>query len=521
MIVLFSLLFAVFLISCTPYMIAGNPYLQEHASGLITYTHDNPFIIELITATLITLSLICILYFHFSIKKNQDVLAQNTEQLNVAVKKTGIMIWTYDITRNAIINSRNSTLMSESETIENIPQGLFDRGLIDPSSYDNATQFYHAAAEGQPEGSTVLKTYLQNKHDASLVEPHWMQIFFTTIFDKEEKPVRAICLSKDITEQYDTSLRYRKVLKYQESMTQDAIAKFEIDATTGDIINVKKELLQKYGLNPAASLSEMVETIAETALHPSDRERCALTFNPAHLIDEYTNGNRTVLCEARYNKRMDPETSPAGHLYVWIGIFIQLILDEQTQHIYGHVYVKIIDQQKRATLALERRAKYDGTTGLLNKESAQEETERFLENEDGQGFHALIMIDLDNFKDINDRYGHLAGDRILRTVGRVLGKSFRADDIVSRFGGDEFTVFVKNITRTTVVERIAYFNRLLKNEQQDTAIKARCSIGVAFTEINKSRHYLDLLKRADDAMYTSKEAGGNNFTFACHQVDDH
>lgn len=176
-----------------------------------------------------------------------------------------------------------------------------------------------------------------------------------------------------------------------------------------------------------------------------------------------------------------------------------------------HGYAQDANDQMGSARWWRRQAEIDHLTGLLNRNAVEQEMNLSMRT---QGSGIMFMVDLDGFKRINDEFGHLAGDALLRDVASALSSNFRDSDILGRYGGDEFVAFVpitgdfaQNIARNrsqSIIESIS------KIEASD-GTHAACSVGVAISH-NRASTFYDLLEVADEAMYTSKEAGKGCYT---------
>lgn len=171
---------------------------------------------------------------------------------------------------------------------------------------------------------------------------------------------------------------------------------------------------------------------------------------------------------------------------------------------------------KRKQKALLRYANSDSLTGLYNRKHTEDMIRGCLQGDSGgEGkVRAFLLIDIDFFKEINDQYGHAAGDEVLRQVGASLKTMFKKDGIVGRIGGDEFVVFIKESESPEDVEiKTAKIPPLFRSlnipELQGKTLT--CSIGVAYAPFH-AQDYLDLYKCADIAMYETKEKGRNGYT---------
>lgn len=161
-------------------------------------------------------------------------------------------------------------------------------------------------------------------------------------------------------------------------------------------------------------------------------------------------------------------------------------------------------------------AKMDALTGIKNKETLRREISTYLVSNKGKQNGALFMIDVDNFKMVNDLNGHVVGDELLKHFGRILKNSFGKYDIVGRAGGDEFIVFMKNVDDDTIVEWKA--QELCNNIRSIRIPKFKgnisCSIGIALYPCH-GQDFKTLYSLADQALYQTKDHGKNGYT--CYQ----
>ncbi|MDD3238478.1 MAG: GGDEF domain-containing protein [Lachnospira sp.] len=166
----------------------------------------------------------------------------------------------------------------------------------------------------------------------------------------------------------------------------------------------------------------------------------------------------------------------------------------------------------QATLLLKVEVQIDGLTGLLNKISTQASCQRYLEYNHPITNCVVIMLDIDDFKHINDTYGHQCGDIVLVQIGVVLKQIFRTQDIVGRIGGDEFLILMRDIENVTVAEdKAKQINVQVKNifkEYGDEQIS--CSIGIVQNR-NQNTTFMEMYQKADQALYQAKKDGKRQY----------
>lgn len=179
------------------------------------------------------------------------------------------------------------------------------------------------------------------------------------------------------------------------------------------------------------------------------------------------------------------------------------------------VLVKDITTAKDREALLEERAMKDSLTSLYNHFFGKELINEYLKNKDPYATCGMMVIDVDYFKQANDRYGHLFGDQVLVELARLLTRMFDAKDVIMRPGGDEFVVFLKDISHATLVKKAMQLVKAVREihfEGKDYAMT--CSMGICFLKENVSGYTYDqLFENADWALYRAKENGRNCYVF--------
>jgi diguanylate cyclase (GGDEF)-like protein len=168
---------------------------------------------------------------------------------------------------------------------------------------------------------------------------------------------------------------------------------------------------------------------------------------------------------------------------------------------------------ERSNLDLKHAAATDFLTELVNRRHIQMHLEREIGRAKRSGAPlGFIMVDLDRFKEVNDTYGHEAGDAVLAHIGKVLKARMRASDVVARYGGEEFLIVAPGADQANTVRLAENLRRLLESHPAhcgSKTIPVRASLGVATWDHGRDATANDVLARADKALYTAKARGRN------------
>ena len=252
------------------------------------------------------------------------------------------------------------------------------------------------------------------------------------------------------------------------------------------------------GHPPAAFLAD--KDLWLRLLHPDDRERVLAIDVPGHLTG-------TPIEEEYQIVRADGQT-------IWIREEARVLESDDPETILSHGFFVDITEQKVLEQQLGRLAFNDVLTGLANRTVFLDRVTLALARSARSGhFPAVLFLDLDEFKAVNDSLGHAAGDRLLQVVAERLRAAIRPADCVARLGGDEFAVLIEDVGTADLAAATA--NRLLQVlrapiEIEGRQITGRGSIGIALAGAGTTSPN-DLLRDADAAMYRAKARGRGNW----------
>ncbi len=204
--------------------------------------------------------------------------------------------------------------------------------------------------------------------------------------------------------------------------------------------------------------------------------------------------------------------------YHWYIFSAVPIATESKSNIYDKAigFLENIDEQEKEAALLRKMSELDSLTQIYNKGTTEALIANTIEKADPKkDQHSLIIIDLDNFKMLNDTFGHQYGDQVIKELADYLKTSFRHNDIVGRIGGDEFFVFMHDIkSEQLVIDKctaiINFFNK--SYEKDGKSVKISVSMGIAIYPVHADL-FTSLYHHADIALYSAKTKGKNNFQF--------
>ncbi len=291
----------------------------------------------------------------------------------------------------------------------------------------------------------------------------------------------------------NTLQRYKTIL----AQTENVLFDLNVKANSIDFSETWEDI---FGYKPSnAEFSRQMS--GETHVHPDD---LPLLMDRLGLMSY---GSDYEMVEIRI--------ATINGIYLWCRVRASAVRDEDgtLNRILGVIIN--IDSEKQAMQALEDRANRDSLSQLLNKNACKYEIEQYLSRHSQDPQCALLILDLDNFKNVNDQYGHLFGDALITRMAQLLTNLFHSQDVVGRIGGDEFLVLVKGVTDQHLLASQCRRLRdmLLQAFHSEVLdLQLSCSIGIALCPEHGSNYY-ELFSKADQALYLAKANGKNSFCF--------
>lgn len=253
-----------------------------------------------------------------------------------------------------------------------------------------------------------------------------------------------------------------------------------------------------FGRNPVTPRFSQECQLRRDLIHPNDWGIYL------ELCGELAEGKKMIVAEYRIKNKLNE--------FIWCQVMGKTIYDDEKQPLRVIGKIVNVDTQKRELEALEYKATRDPLTGVYNKEVTIKKIEKYISGNKNNK-HILMFVDFDDFKKVNDNYGHLLGDKVLvHVIGRIKGV-FSEGEIIGRVGGDEFVVFAGGVEDyEDILKKAKSLIAALDTVylENGLAIPISGSIGIA-SYPEDGMHYEQLINCADKALYQVKKQGKRNY----------
>ncbi|GAB3301783.1 EAL domain-containing protein [Epidermidibacterium keratini] len=331
--------------------------------------------------------------------------------------------------------------------------------------------------------------------DPSTREPKIFSISSAPLLSAEqEQPEYAVLLFHDVTAEHEQVEELRRAHEQAERLFADAPHGLALLDADGHILKANS------GLGALAGVPESALT-GHSLLDLGDGDG-------AELRDYLA---RTIAGQGALTTT-DWRLHHSGGQPVYVSLGSRALCNED----HPEILVNVIDvsERRRYERRLAHLADHDALTGLANRRQFDHALEAHLDRCERSGPRgALLLIDLDHFKELNDTFGHAAGDHLLTSVGRILRSSFRRSDVVARLGGDEFAVLLSDADQAVAEAKAAALVHRIETEASSPGqgpSRITASVGVV-TFAAAARRGADPMALGDSLLYDAKDAGRNGY----------
>ena len=433
----------------------------------------------------------------------QRQLKISQERYEIALQQARTALWEYDIREHTIqridnVRGQFSEIFPNEGVIEGVPDALIAQGILFEDSIREIEVMYSKLKEGYKKVSGQL--HMRNRNG----EERWVEIRCTTIFDEAGRASKAIGISKDISEQKRLESSYQNERKLQEIMNAGFLSVFEVNITQNRMILIDKEAAAKLSSPPEEGVYDEILQAALSKIHPDFQKKVYEKMNCRALHLAYMRGIHTCNVEYRLKRK---------GCYHWINASIQLLKKDSSADIFARVFLKDIQAQKEKEEKLQKEVHIDALTGAYNRKGIITHIEELL-RQNPEAISACVSLDIDNFKEVNDTFGHLYGDAVLSETAKKIQKLCRNDTLIGRLGGDEFVAFFPRLQSEEVLMHAAErLQSALVNTYTSGShmVKTSVSMGISFYPRHGTT-FTELYDKADIAMYHCKRNGKNGWT---------
>lgn len=464
--------------------------MNEH----IEVARNIDFVDTVIDSVSLIVMLVCVYIYlkqaNREVHKASQKIEKNNEMLQMAVEMSNHIIFEYDIPERTIeLKTGIHDKLFDRPVIKSVPECFIELEMIVEDSVAVLRNLFEN-----------IKTQEDSQADIQVVseteETLWYRVSLHNLYNDKGEITATVGSAADISALKRGEQAIRRREEMHRALVKNAIMFARVDLDADAVIELNgKESNAPYQAYMAKNITEHV--CEEYRAYVSQ----ALSLE--NLREAHRQGKDYV--EVQCIMRDDKSEK-------WVSCLVYRV-HEQDNAVVTFL-VQDIDAKKREELALKARAEQDGLTGLYNAMTARNKIDEVLcAPQSMEESHIFILFDLDDFKLINDTFGHVYGDKVLKDTAAELKERFRSSDIIGRIGGDEFAIMVCNVRSDKYAESFARtaIHALTRTYTKDgVSITVSVSIGVAVAPTDGTT-FDELYQKADQALYEVKREGKNGY----------
>lgn len=423
------------------------------------------------------------------VKVNQEI-SKSSKMLKMALEYSRHIIFEYDIEKSEMkLKTEIADSPFKSTVISEVPGYFIDHGMIADDSMDDLKGLFEAIKK---EKSSQADIQIINDHQEQI----WYRVRMYNIYDDDGSFVGTVGSAEDISMLKKGELAIKRRDEMYESFLVNTLLYARVNLNTAIVSEIN-------GKEKRIAYSEYLKKVVEKNVCDEQQSYVMQALDIETLRQEYNQGKEYIEIQCLKKGHNGPR---------WVSCVVYRVHMNQSAKVM--FLIRDIDEKKRREIALKEQAERDGLTGLYNSVTTRTKINEILSSKyTEEGNHVFILFDLDNFKQINDCFGHACGDQALIEVANVLKERFRASDVIGRLGGDEFVVMLFDVRSDKYVDRLmqgleAAITKKYTRGKQSVTLSA--SIGAALAP-NDGVTFEELYNKADKALYEVKNTGKNGY----------
>ena len=402
-----------------------------------------------------------------------------------------------ELNRTIFFHTDRTLLAGEEAHESDFPQCWVDREIVHPHFVE---EFRNAFSRVRLKTDSEIPEILLKSKSGTF---EWFHISLRHLGREQQDRDTIVAVVEPTGSERVRELENMRIRRFYQVLLSETIAHAEVDLESGQLKSIGglwSDYEQDYRRNTRHFLSVLEQQLSNY-LSEEDLAEFRRYRDPR---------NWDELFQRQVSSRTFSYRRPVGQEMRWVEMVIHMFREDITQNVYALLYLRDINSAKEKEASQEKAANRDPLTGLYNRAAFERKMRQAVKSSRENICGTLMMVDIDNFKQINDRRGHIVGDKALQRMASILTSTFRQGDIICRLGGDEFLVFAKGLSDRASISR--RMNRLLGSLRSDTDQPLVSSAGVTLVR-QKDFQYTRCLQEVDIALYRSKKGGKDMFSF--------
>lgn len=447
----------------------------------------------------------------FDVTARQDTLEKlrvSEEENRLAIQHSQTTVCRYDVaSRSLTVSPHVNPIFEASSVIKDIPYGEVKKGNISSESAASYIAFYEKILRGEKNGELIYQR-------VSLSGWRWLEARFSTIFSDDGEPVSAVISFADVTDRLEKETIYKK---WQQSLADKDPRSYSLyrcnlnkdasyDTAEGELLDFDFDSLQA-----SLSFNLRAQEYVSRRVFDEDKDKYLAFVNSDTLLANYYCGKRSGSIEYR-------ELLADGAIR-WLRLSVELLEYPNSTDVEAYLMYEDAGEEKQRELRAKELSENDPLTGVLNRSTFMTRIEKLIESSGPERLHALLLLDIDGFRSVNEIFGHTAGDKALIDIANSLRSIVGKNDLLGRIGGDEFAVLFADIPGDAYAANMARQICALARKAFSLEIQISGSVGIVViprdgTDREILSHKLDL------AVSYVKGFGRNNYAFYREDMEE-